>query len=71
MLLGHDSQSLLDALVFSGFTLPIDRVMTHGEWRVVDGRHVARERALTEYARVVGSLHGERSRDTAEEAVSS
>src|SRR5690606_18968193 len=27
MLLGHNSQSLLDALVFSGFTLPIDRVM--------------------------------------------
>jgi len=71
MLLGHDSQSLLDALVFSGFTLPIDRVMTHGEWRVVDGRHIAREHALAEYASVVGRLYGERFRDTAEEAVSS
>jgi formimidoylglutamate deiminase len=70
MLLGHDSQSLLDALVFSGFTLPIDRVMTHGEWRVVDGRHLERERALSEYARVVGRLYGERARDTADEAVS-
>jgi len=71
MLLGHDSQSLLDALVFSGFTLPIDRVMTHGEWRVIDGRHVAREHALAEYARVVGRFYGERSREPAEEAVSS
>jgi formimidoylglutamate deiminase len=71
MLLGHDSQTLLDALVFSGFTLPIDRVMTHGEWRVVDGRHVAREHALAEYARVVGRLYGERLRDTAAEAASS
>jgi len=57
MLLGHDSQSLLDALVFSGFTLPIDRVMTHGEWRVVDGRHVERERARAEYARAIGKLY--------------
>jgi formimidoylglutamate deiminase len=57
MLLGHDSQSLLDALVFSGFTLPIDRVMTFGEWRVVDGRHVERERARAEYARAIGTLY--------------
>jgi formimidoylglutamate deiminase len=70
MLLGHDSESLLDALVFSGFTLPIDRVMTQGEWRVVDGRHLAREHALAEYARVVRRLYGERARDTADEAVS-
>jgi formimidoylglutamate deiminase len=68
MLLGHDSESLLDALVFSGFTLPVDRVMTHGEWRVTDGRHVARERALAQYARVVEALYGERSRDIADQA---
>ena len=71
MLLGHDAQSLLDALVFSGFTLPIDRVMTHGEWRVVDGRHVAREHTLAEYAAVVGRLYGKRARDRVDEAASS
>jgi formimidoylglutamate deiminase len=71
MLLGHDSQTLLDALVFSGFTLPIDRVMTHGEWRVVDGRHVAREHAHAEYARVVARLYGQRARETTGEAASS
>jgi formimidoylglutamate deiminase len=39
MLVGHDDTSLLDALVFSGYRLPIDRVMVHGHWQVVDGRH--------------------------------
>jgi formimidoylglutamate deiminase len=39
MLAGHTTRSLLDALVFSGFTLPIDRVMVGGEWQVTDGRH--------------------------------
>ena len=57
MLLGHDTDSLLDALVFSGFTLPIDRVMTRGEWRVIDGRHTAREHAREEYARVADKLY--------------
>jgi len=40
MLAGHDERSLLDALVFSGFTLPIDRVMVNGRWVVGEGRHV-------------------------------
>ena len=40
MLVGHGDESLLDALVFSGYRLPVDRVMVHGEWRVVDGDHV-------------------------------
>src|SRR5690606_7193331 len=66
MLLGHDAESLLDALVFPGFTLPIDRVMTHGEWRVVDGRHVRREEAQREYAEVIGRLHGGPRRDEAQ-----
>ncbi|HLT89444.1 MAG TPA: formimidoylglutamate deiminase [Woeseiaceae bacterium] len=56
MLVGHEADSLLDALVFSGFTLPIDRVMVGGEWRVVDGRHVAAEDARREYARTVRRL---------------
>ena len=40
MLAGHDSDSMLDALVFFGARLPIDRVMVGGSWRVVDGEHV-------------------------------
>lgn len=56
MLVGHDNDSLLDALVFSGFTLPIDRVMTAGTWRVIEGRHVARDAARAEYATVVRRL---------------
>ena len=43
MLVGHGDESLLDALVFSGYRLPVDRVMVNGEWRVVDGEHVARD----------------------------
>jgi formimidoylglutamate deiminase len=43
MLAGHTTRSLLDALVFSGFTLPIDRVMVAGDWQVVDGLHAREE----------------------------
>jgi formimidoylglutamate deiminase len=57
MLVGHETESLLDALVFSGFTLPIDRVMVRGEWRVIEGRHVEAEAAKREYARVIGRLY--------------
>jgi formimidoylglutamate deiminase len=56
MLVGHDKESILDALVFSGFTLPIDRVMVNGEWQVLDGDHVAGEWSGSEYARVVREL---------------
>jgi formimidoylglutamate deiminase len=57
MLVGHEPESLLDALVFSGFTLPIDRVMARGEWRVVEGRHVAADEAKREYARTIERLY--------------
>jgi len=56
MLVGHDKESFLDALVFSGFTLPIDRVMVNGEWHVVEGRHVAEQWASSEFANVVREL---------------
>lgn len=56
MLVGHGADSLLDALVFSGFSLPIDRVMTAGAWRVIDGRHVDRAHARAEYANVIRRL---------------
>ncbi len=50
MLAGHGDASRLDALVFSGYPLPIERVMVNGEWHVVDGLHVQREFARGEYA---------------------
>jgi formimidoylglutamate deiminase len=56
MLAGHGIDSLLDALVFSGFTLPIDRVMVHGEWQVVDGRHRDEKNARDAYVQVVREL---------------
>jgi formimidoylglutamate deiminase len=39
MLTGHGDESRLDALVFSGYRLPIEGVMVHGEWLVADGEH--------------------------------
>ena len=56
MLVGHDETSLLDALVFSGYRLPIDRVMVGGDWRVVDGDHVAREDIGIRYAQTLERL---------------
>lgn len=49
MLTGHGDATLLDALVFSGYRLPIERVMVNGAWQVVDGRHVAEEQAGIAY----------------------
>jgi formimidoylglutamate deiminase len=57
MLVGHSTRSLLDALVFSGFTLPIDRVMVRGEWQVVDGRHNDAAQARAAYAAVASELY--------------
>ncbi|MGI9238442.1 MAG: formimidoylglutamate deiminase [Woeseiaceae bacterium] len=50
MLAGHDDASRLDALVFSGYPLPVERVMVNGDWRVVDASHVERARARAAYA---------------------
>ena len=52
MLAGHDMDSILDALVFSGLRLPIDRVMVGGEWRVHDGVHVANSRVNGDFIEV-------------------
>ncbi len=62
MLVGHEPETLLDALVFSGLPLPIDRVMARGEWCVSDGRHVQAEAAQREYARTIGRLYPRESR---------
>jgi formimidoylglutamate deiminase len=56
MLVGHSTRSLLDALVFSGFSLPIDRVMVGGEWLVEEGRHRNESAAGEAYAQVAKSL---------------
>ena len=57
MLVGHDEASLLDALVFSGYRLPIERVMVNGKWRVIDGDAVDRDitqRAFADTLRRIG-----------------
>ena len=56
MLVGHSARSLLDALVFSGFSLPIDRVMVGGKWLVDEGRHRNEAAARETYAQVAKSL---------------
>jgi formimidoylglutamate deiminase len=50
MLVGHGDGSILDALVFSGYRLPIERVMVHGDWRVIDGDHVDQDDCRAAYA---------------------
>ena len=53
MLVGHDDASLLDALVFSGYRLPIERVMVNGAWQVVDGEHVDQAYMRKDYAQAL------------------
>ena len=50
MLAGHDDDSRLDALVFSGYPLPVERVMVAGNWVVADAVHIDRDRARDEFA---------------------
>lgn len=56
MLAGHDAESMLDALVFVGARLPIDRVMVGGEWLVLEGDHVAGTETRRGFAEVVRGL---------------
>ena len=56
MFAGHDEDTLLDSLIFSGYRVPIDRVMVNGEWRVVDGRHVDDEKSRAAYRQVLEAL---------------
>ena len=53
---GHDDDTLLDALVFSGYRVPVERVMVHGEWKVMGGRHVNQDKSTDEYRRAVEAL---------------
>lgn len=56
MLVGHGDESRLDALVFSGYTLPIDRVMVAGEWCVEGGRHRNHADTRAAYAETVREI---------------
>ncbi len=56
MLAGHGAATMLDALVFSGFSLPLERVMINGNWQVVDGRHVRRDNVRDNYRGVVAEI---------------
>ncbi|MFQ5610339.1 MAG: amidohydrolase family protein, partial [Woeseiaceae bacterium] len=58
MLLGHDDESRLDALVFSGYRLPIERVMVNGDWCVVDGKHVNAADTRGAFAAAIASIRG-------------
>ena len=56
MLVGHGDDTLLDALVFSGYRLPVERVMVHGDWRVIDGNHVAEDEILAGFSAALQRL---------------
>lgn len=59
MLAGHGDDSRLDALVFSGYTLPIDRVMVTGNWRVEGGQHHNHADSRAAYAETVREIAAE------------
>ena len=59
MLTGHGHESRLDALVFSGYRLPIEGVMVHGEWQVIDGLHRRRNEIRDSYRAAIRALGAE------------
>ena len=56
MLAGHGDDSRLDALVFSGYPLPVERVMVNGKWCVIDAMHVKRDAARAAYSAAIVKL---------------
>ena len=56
MFTGHSDDSRLDALVFSGYPLPVERVMVNGEWRVIDTMHVDRDHTRAAFAEALAKL---------------
>ena len=56
MLAGHGPATLLDALLFSGYRVPIERVMVHGEWKVMEGEHVDRVPTARDFAAALARL---------------
>lgn len=58
-LLGHGTDTLLDALVFSAQGTPVDRVMVNGEWCVSGGLHRDAEAIRDRYAATIRDLAAE------------
>jgi len=56
MIVGHDDASRLDALVFSGYQLPIEAVMVGGDWVVELGRHRQLDSTRAAFARTLQDL---------------
>lgn len=56
MLAGHEEDYLLDALVFSGYRFPVDRVMVHGAWQVIDGEHIGQQEIRSRFADALRKL---------------
>lgn len=56
MFAGHESESLLDALLFSGLPPPIERVMVNGVWCVSDGAHRDAADTAEAYAQAVDGI---------------
>jgi len=56
MLAGHDDASRLDALVFSGYRLPVERVMVGGEWVVDRGEHLGARECRAAFLETMRSL---------------
>jgi len=56
MFAGHNTDTLFDALIFSGVNVPIQNVMVNGEWHVTDGKHRALDLARHNYAKQVTKM---------------
>ena len=60
MLTGHGDESRLDALVFSGYRLPIEGVMVHGDWLVADGEHTCGTESRDAFRAAIAALGAKR-----------
>ncbi|MEO1203142.1 MAG: formimidoylglutamate deiminase [Pseudomonadota bacterium] len=56
MLAGHDDRTRLDAIVFSGYRFPVERVMVGGRWVVKAGEHRRAGDTRTAFASAVRAL---------------
>lgn len=56
VLADQDDDRLLDALIFSGYRLPIERVMARGVWQVSDGEHVQEDAVRVRYRHALRAL---------------
>lgn len=61
MMAAHGDATRLDALVFSGYSLPIDAVMVGGEWLVQHGQHKNAAEASAAYVDSVARIARARS----------